>query len=273
MPQLRDLGLSEGDVRGRVRRGLLIALHPRVFAVGHRRLGNQAKLIAALLTCGPSSFLSHRTAAAVWGLRAMNPRRIEVTVPKTTALRRKDLVVHRTSDHSGITTRNGLRVSSVPRLLLESATTEKRSELRRLITQAIRKRVLDLDQVERLFAQKAHHPGITSLKAAFQAYRPRPDRKSTLEDALDELIEDTDIPQPLRNVTLDGWEVDCYWPQFKLAVELDGRPYHIAAQDLEKDKYKDGQLLLKGIRTLRITDTRFELEPDRIRSDLRRLTT
>ena len=57
------------EIRERVRRGVLHQLHTDVFAVGHTRIVPHARLVAALLTCGPASFLSHRTAAAVWGLR------------------------------------------------------------------------------------------------------------------------------------------------------------------------------------------------------------
>ncbi len=69
--------------------------------------------------------------------------------------------------------------------------------------------------------------------------------------------------------TSNGWELDCYWPEHKLAVELDGRNYHTAVKDMERDRYKDTQLLLLGIRPVRITELRFELEPGRILADLR----
>jgi hypothetical protein len=49
-----------------------------------------------------------------------------------------------------------------------------------------------------------------------------------------------------------------------------GRPnYHSAVRDMERDRVKDGELLLMGIRTVRITDLRFELEPRRILAEAR----
>jgi very-short-patch-repair endonuclease len=82
------------------------------------------------------------------------------------------------------------------------------------------------------------------------------------------LAQHPEIPEPQRNIYIHGWEIDCYWPEHKLAVELDGRPYHIAVKDMEKDRVKDAKLLRLGIRTLRITDTRFELDPLGVLDDL-----
>jgi very-short-patch-repair endonuclease len=77
----------------------------------------------------------------------------------------------------------------------------------------------------------------------------------------------------LKNVVLeDGpyrWELDCYWPDHGLVVELDGRPYHIAVRDMEKDKFKDGKLLRKGIQTLRVTDFRMEYDTPGVLDDVR----
>lgn len=274
--QLHALGLSNAQIRARIRSGQLHVVHPDVFAVGHPRIVVHARLLAALLTCGPASFLSHRTAAAVWGLREVNPRQIDVNRLGTNRLRRNGLAVHRTrtaADRQDITTRNGLRVSTVPRLLIELAARETSRELDRLITQAVRKQVLDLVAMEDTLTRSPGWPGMSTLTQALRAYRPTPDRKSSLEIAFDALIADTDIPPPLRNVIVEGWELDCYWPQVRLAVELDGRPYHVAVRDLEKDRYKDGKLLLLGIRVLRITDRRLELEPAAVLRDIRALTT
>ncbi len=155
---------------------------------------------------------------------------------------------------------------------MELAPSEKPAELDRLITQAARKGILDLAAMERTLHRHSGRPGIGKLAKALGAYRPHPDHRSELERAFYDLISGTDIPEPLCNVTIDGWELDFYWPQHHLAVELDGRPYHLAVRDQEKDKYKDGKLLLLGINVLRITELRLSLEPEAVRSDVRALT-
>ncbi len=54
------------------------------------------------------------------------------------------------------------------------------------------------------------------------------------------------------------WEVDFYWPQFKLALETDGRRYHITVGDMERDREKDAWLQRRGIRILRVTRCQFD---------------
>jgi very-short-patch-repair endonuclease len=276
LAQLHELGFSRGDIRGLVTRGQLHPLYRAVFAAGHPRVSVQGRQLAALLSCGPTSFLSHRTAAAVWGLRPLNPFRIEVTVPAAHVPVRPGLLVHRTAQAPNpdeVTRRVGLRVSTVARLLLELAPSETTKELDRLITEGVRKQVLDLPKLEVALERHQRRQGIGKLKQALEAYRPRPDRKSNLERAFDALIRDTGIPEPLRNVHVGGWELDCYWPEYRLAVELDGRPYHLTVKDQEKDKYKDAKLLLLGIRVMRITEFRLTTAPAEVLSDVRALTT
>lgn len=275
LEQSLALGLTYEAVRARVRRGQLHPIHRGVYAVGHTSLVPRAYLIAALLACGSDSLLSHRTAAAVYGLREIATRRIEVTVPAGCVRRRSGLVIHRTSvplDRTEVRVRGNLRVSSVPRMLIELAPSEKPAELDRLITQGVRKRILDIEAVERALAKHRQRPGVGKLARAFEEYRPKPDRKSDLERAFDTLIAGTDVPEPLRNIFIEGWEIDCYWPDAKFAVELDGRPYHVAVRDMDKDKYKDAKLMLVGTTVMRITDTRFELDPQGVLDDVRKMT-
>jgi very-short-patch-repair endonuclease len=273
--QLLRLGWTRKEIQGQVRRGSLHPLYREVYAVGHDRIVDHGRLLAALLSCGDGSFLSHRTAAAVWGLRPVNTRRVELTVPGINAPHRRGLVVHRSTDVAKDEgrSRNGLRVSSVPRMLIELANSESQAELERLITEAVRRRLINLPALDRALHEHQRRPGMAKLKRALRDYRPRPDRKSDLERAFDRHIKDTDIPPPERNVYIGGWEIDCYWPEFKLVVELDGRNYHSSLADMERDRKKDADLLKLGIGTFRITDLRFELEPDQILADLRTLTT
>ena len=68
--QLRELGLTQRAIRHRREIGRLIDLHRMVYAVGHDRLSAAGRRLAAVWAYGPRAVLSHRTAAAAWGLRA-----------------------------------------------------------------------------------------------------------------------------------------------------------------------------------------------------------
>lgn len=278
LEQLYGLGFTYEQVRGMVAHDRLHQLYRGAYAVGHRRVVDRAVLLAAQLSVGPRSFLSHRTAAAVWGLRPINTHEIELTLPGGGARRRAGLAVHRTrfepSPHD-IRSQGLLRVSSVMRLLVELAPREPEHELRRLVTLAVQKGLLRLyagdgrAAVEEALERHARWPGLAKLTGVLAAYRRTDDRSSSLERAFDQLLRaHPEIPDPQRNVHIDRWEVDRCWPEQRLVVELDGRPYHIAVREMERDRIKDAALLRLGWTPIRITDARMEHDQDGILRDL-----
>lgn len=277
--QLAGLGFSDTQIRRLIALEWFHRVHHNVYAVGHRHLSDRAHLLAALMTFGPRAFLSHRTAAAVWKLRAVNLHELEVTLPGTGGRSRDGLTVHRTHaapHHDEIRCHGELRVSSVPRMLVELAVREKPAELARLVTAAVHKRLLRLDQrdgraaLEEVLARHQRRPGMAKLAAVLAAYRSAESSKSGLERAFDRLLaQHAEIPDPKCNIEIDHWEIDRFWPEHNLAVELDGRPYHIAAGEMERDRIKDAALLRLGITPLRFTDFRVEHDIGGILGDLR----
>ena len=208
------------------------------------------------------------------GLRPVNVRQIELTVVAEHTPRRDGLRIHRTTNLHPDEVRiiDGLRFSSVTRMLIELAPRETRAELDRLIAEAARRRNLDLDRIEQTLARHPRRPGVAELRAALDAYRPAPPDKSQLERAFaDWLATLPDIPAPERNVKLGAprWEIDCYWRAQKLAVELDGRPYHLLPADQERDRIKDVWLQRRAISIVRVTEFRFEHDLRGIEADLR----
>ncbi len=131
--------------------------------------------------------------------------------------------------------------------------------------------MLDLQRVEQMLARHGGRRGTNALRAALAAYQPAPDDKSRLERAFaDWLATLSDIPAPQRNVELAGrWEIDFYWPAYSLAVELDGRPYHLLPADQERDRIKDVWLQRHRISIVRVTEFRFEHDRPGIEADLR----
>jgi Transcriptional regulator, AbiEi antitoxin len=270
--QLTRLGLTKDDIRRRVLKGWLHPLHRGVYAVGHRNLTSRGFLRAALLTCGPTGFLDGRTAAADYGLRAQNFKAIEVTVVASKTPKRSGLIIHRTRHEphrSEVRTRYGLRVATVPRLLITLAPRETPTELMRLITEAVRRKALNIASMEEAFTRHERAPGIGLLKDVYSRYRPGPDRKSNLERSFDAYAAtDSRIPPYEKNVRLGPYEFDCFWRHEQFALELDGRPYHSALEDMDNDRAKDIWLQRNRIGGMRITDFRWEYERDGAVEDL-----
>lgn len=272
--QLHGLGFSAHEVGHLVDGGAFVRRHRGVLLDARAPATQRGQLFAALLAFGTGAFLSHRTAAALHGLRGINVRAIEVTVVSGHTPRHPGLIAHRTRvmpDSHEVRTRDGLRFSSVTRLLIELAPRETRVELDRLIAEAARRRMLNLERIEEMLGRHPGRPGTNALRAALAAYQPAPPDKSRLERAFaDWLATLPDIPAPERNIKLAGrWEIDFYWPAHSLAVELDGRPYHLLPADQERDRVKDVWLRRHAIAIIRVTEFRFEHDRPGIEADLR----
>src|SRR6201999_1988643 len=80
--QLLALGLDDAAVWRDVEAGRLHRVHRGVYAVGHSRLTREGRWLAAVLRCGEGAALSHRSAAALWGIRPTAAAGVDVTVSR-----------------------------------------------------------------------------------------------------------------------------------------------------------------------------------------------
>jgi hypothetical protein len=272
--QLRGLGYTDKEIRGMVASGQLWRVSRGVYADTRSPMTPRGHLFAARLSFGSDAdpFFSHRTAAALYAVRELSVRRLELTIVAAHTPKRSPLRVHRVCEAppaDEIRVRDGLNVSSPTRLLVELAARETPDELRRLITEMARKRLLDPRRVERTLARHARAPGIVDLRAALAAYRPTPADKSGFEREFAHwLASDPRIPPPDRNVHLDSWELDFYWPDHGVVAETDGERYHMLPGDRERDYRKDAWLQRRHIAVLRVGEFRFEHDRPGVLEDL-----
>jgi predicted transcriptional regulator of viral defense system len=96
--QLAAIGLSSAAISRLVRAGHLHRIYRGVYAVGHKRLSREGRWLAGVLACGPDAVLSHRSAAALWGIRPQSSGPIEITVASTGGrAKRPGLQIHRST--------------------------------------------------------------------------------------------------------------------------------------------------------------------------------
>ncbi len=271
--QLLDAGVTVDEIRGMVRRGQLLRLYHGVYALGHARLTMRGRLYAALLAAGPGAFLSHRTAAAHRRL-CRHPTRIEVTVPTgRTPPAPPGLRVHRTTiptDRTQARLDDGLLVATVPRIIIDLARTERPGEIQRLIRESIRTGQFDLASLNDAIGAHPRRPGTGLARAALRRYVPgSEDRRSWLETQFqNHERSDPQLPTPLYNQHLLGYEIDVMWSEQRVTLELDGRPYHIAVEDFDRDRTKDRTLIRHGWRPVRVSDLEWEFDRTQVIHDL-----
>lgn len=116
--------------------GRLHVVHRGVYSVGHRVLMTEGRWMAAVLAGGPAATLSHRSAAELWRLIPPSDRWPEVTLPRSRR-GRSGIRWHSSEVRPDeVTVVRGIRVTTVPRTLLDLSTVLKRRPLERAINEA-----------------------------------------------------------------------------------------------------------------------------------------
>jgi very-short-patch-repair endonuclease len=271
--QLVAIGLGRGAIQHRVSCGRLHRVHWGVYAVGTARLNPAGHRMAAVLHCGSDSLISHRTAAAVWGLLATDQTMIDVTVPRAGVRSRQKIRVHCTGilHATDIAVVDAIPVTSIARTFLDLAPRLRPDVLLRAVEQAVRLNRFDLRAVDAAMGRTPRRQGVPRLRQVLADYREPPVTRSELEDSFLALVEQSGLPRPRVNSTVAGLEVDFFWPGARLVVELDGRAYHTSPRAFERDRRRDAILLRAGCRVLRITFRRLQEDPGGVIEDVRAL--
>lgn len=247
---LRRLGIGEDAVQKRVRAGSLHRLHRGVYAVGHLALTPRGILLAAVFAGGPGAVASHRSAAALWGIRQHNGSKHDVTAPARR--RSKKIAFHQARlAPDDVITVDGISCTTVARTLLDLADLIPRDPLARAIHEAEVKRVLDHRDIEGVIERGNGRRGVKVL-----AELTRQDvtvTRSELERRFLSVVDAVGLPRPSPNTEDLGPEIDAIWPEARVTVELDGAATHMTRKKFESDRRRDAELQANGWRTLRFT--------------------
>jgi hypothetical protein len=280
-PQLLALGHAERTIQEWTRAGRLHRLHQGVYAVGHRRLSWYSRCWAAVLGAEAKetddlvwpAVASHGSAAYLWGIYRYAPERIDVTAPIRRRAKR-EFVVHFSSilapEDRG--EREGIPVTSVPRLLMDLAIRKRPEQLDRLLERTEELGLFDLPAVEDVLDRAGGHRGRGRLRRALALYQPDPAfTRSRFEKDFRRRVRRAGIPAPSMNFNAHGCELDAYWPELRFAVELDLFETHGTRAAFERDHVRQEELKLLGIEMIRITRPRLQREPEAVMLSLSRL--
>lgn len=248
--QLLALGLGPREISRWCERGLLIRVHWGVYAVGHRRIDAVALAAAALLACGPEAVISHETAAALWGIRRRWPR-----VPELSSKhrhRREGIRHHRatTLRANEIRTHRGLRVTSPERTLRDIRPRLTARQFTRAVNDARLARLLTLERAAEL-------TGAT-----------RRATRSGFEDDVLAAILARGLPEPEVNVPVEGFEVDLYFREHGIVVEIDDYRYHADPATFERERRESEALAAARLALIRISGERWGADPEAVLDSL-----
>ncbi|HEU4977307.1 MAG TPA: type IV toxin-antitoxin system AbiEi family antitoxin domain-containing protein [Solirubrobacteraceae bacterium] len=267
--QLRDLGLSRASIGRRVEMGWLIPVLNGVYAVGHRPRTLRGWHHAALLAAGPRAALSHRSAAAHWGMLSP-PSRVHVVAPRSAdgiagvAVHRPRLLLD-----ADVTDHEGLRATTPARTLLDLAAGASKRTLERALDRAEAQRLhLPLDALRERCRRRR---GAKTLRAVLDWHIAGSTiTDSEAEEAFLALVRRAGLPEPVPQHHAIARRRDFAWPRRRLAVEIDSRAFHDTTAAFENDRLRDNELTLAGWTTLRFTYRRVVHRPHEVARDLAR---
>ncbi len=258
--QLVRLGLTVHQIEYRIRIGRLIPVYRGVYAVGHLPRLPVDRAHGALLACGPTAVLSHRSAASLWGFYADWRLPFEVTVAEDRRPRGITVHVSQTLTRGDIKTQLGVRTTSRARTVFDLAPRLTDGELRRFVDDCQIHHHLKADDLSELARRLPHAPAAGRIKQLLSGgHNPT---RSELEALFRDVHARRDLPMPRFNVIVDGVEADVYFPDHGVIVELDGRRFHSDPRTFESDRRRDRNHLRNGKPTVRLTWDAMTLDPD-----------
>ena len=257
--QLLRSGFGPDSIKHRIAKGRLHPVWRGVYAVGRPELGQLGRWMAAVLSCGPDALLSHRSAAALWGLLPPSPG-IDVVVPRGTVRRRPGIRVHRRVDLGPEHRRRakGIPLTDPSSTLVDLASCLTERRLERAINQADRLDLIDPEALRAVTESLPRRPGLARLRRLLGG---RALTDSGLERRFLALVRSAGLPEPEAQVWVNGYRVDFYWSQLGLIVETDGWRYHRTPGQQATDRRRDQAHVAAGLTVLRFAESQIRDEP------------
>ncbi len=271
------LGIDRHRLRRALAAGLVVRLHPRVFAMAGAPSSPRSLARAGALHL-PHGWMSHETALVLHDVDRI-PFAVVATLEPHLGHRHDGIRVHRTSDliEEHRTAIDGIPTTTVARAVVDVASVFAPARLEFVLDHVTLTRGLtSVGRVARVLRQvnRRGRVGIGNLSRLLDARSPsEPTPRSRLERRVDELLARTALPTPQkeRPIPADAEYlgfVDRCWTEAKLIVEIDGRTWHARERAMAKDRARDRLSARVGWQTLRILDEEVADCPDAVVDDV-----
>lgn len=258
---------------GHIGRRQLVRVFPHVYQLKGAPDDGWTALRAALLHAGPESALSHTTALAVWGERRLE-QPFHLTVDES--LRRAGapgLIVHRRKrfdpTSSQCVERRGLRVTTLPRTVIDSWPLLPPDERRPLALDLARRGLVTTDLLDAALAERPNVAGRRLLRQTIDLIADGCESELEAHGVLN-VFRHRSLPRSVGQYRIElptgRIRLDRAWPEVKVAVELDGARYHTSPEDRRRDLARDTALAALGWVVLRFTYAEVLRDPEGVRA-------
>lgn len=267
-----ECGYTERQIRSRLADGRWERLRQGVYAESvelgdlppwDRELARHRRLVQAAMLAlrSEAAVVSHQSALVMHGIPVWAESDDTVHVTRLDK-RRSGLAAGGIVQHAGTLTEAevvriaGLRVSSVPRALVEFACCASFESVVVSADAALHAGLVDGPDLARMLVQTRTWPGAAMARAAIPFASRR--SESVGESRLRVLMDRCDLPRPeLQAVIRDEVgafvaRVDFYFPAQRTVVEFDGLTKYGDAADLAKEKQREDRLRALGLQVVRV---------------------
>ena len=255
-------GVSQSEIKLRIRRKRLIPLWRGVYLVGHGDPPPFAREYAALRFAGPTSTLSDRPAAAMYGLL---PAQVDPTIHLSLSEKRASppgLKLHTRDLHpSEITTIHGdLRITTPERTILDIAPTLDDDQLERVIAHAIRNRITTERKLQK---QLARRKGARGAKRILHLLDGGPAwTASEAERHFLRMLREAELDDGATlNQRIGRRMPDVLWRAQRVIVEIDSWRWHGNRAAFESDTDRHTRWTAQGWTVLRFTPRQLREQP------------
>lgn len=263
-----ERGVTAKAITHRIRTGRLHRLGRGVYAVGRPEVDQYGQWMAAVLSCGRDALLSHRSAAALWGI-AKHSSEIEIEVVVPGELRRRHPGVHlrRRVDLSAEHRRevSGIPVTDPVSTLVDLASCVVEWQVEKAISDADRLGLVDPVILRTEVEDLLPRPGMACLRRLLGCDALT---DTGLERKFLGIVREAGLPLPQTQAWVNGYRVDFHWPDLGLIVETDGWRHHRTSGEQATDHRRDQTHTKAGLTTLRFAEKQVRHEPRQVKATL-----
>jgi predicted transcriptional regulator of viral defense system len=165
---LLEAGISDGEIKRRMRSGALLVEFRGVYRVGHRAPSREARYAAAVEACGSGALLRGRSAAHLHGLLRGPAPPPEVATPTERRIEGITTCRCRRLDPRDATVVDGIPVTTVARTLVDLAAVLGVEALARACHEAGVLHGTTPEEVEAVLARRPGSPGARKLRSVLR---------------------------------------------------------------------------------------------------------
>jgi hypothetical protein len=275
--QATDSGLSNRQLRSRVRSGFLEQTGPNSFRVAGAPSTVRSQLTDVLLDIGEPVWVAGPTAAALHGFRGYVLRRpFHVVLDADRNVRRNGVIVHRSEriDLIDRETLDGYPITSPTRTIIDLARWVPPFQLAEAVDGAIEQGLASEDLLLRRIGalRSKGRYGIPALLRVLEHREVTRGGESWLEREYLRLLDAAGLPRPDTQVVLartrdHAVRVDCAFRGTNVVVELLGYRFHRTRSQMNRDAARHNALTAAGKRVFQFTYDQVTSRPTDVAAD------